>query len=282
MRILPCLLALCLAPAPPLAAWGRRGHEYVAAAALLDLPPDLGGWFQGQEDQLPAHASDPDHWKQNDPLERPRHHLDTEYYGDPGSVPRALAAAQALLGEEAFRAAGQLPWVIQQRVGTLAGAFLAGDRDRVVLESAYLSHYVGDLHVPLHTTRNHDGQETGQHGVHHRWETGLVDRLGDWSIRTQPVRVGASPGLAPWQWLQESFDQAAAVLESDRIANRAQADAEGLAQADTESLRRGSTFWKVFQEREEERVKVQLTRAAQNTAALILQAWTLAGQPPAP
>jgi hypothetical protein len=254
----------------------------VAAAALLDLPPDLGGWFQGQEDQLPAHASDPDHWKQNDPLERPRHHLDTEYYGDPGSVPRALAAAQALLGEEAFRAAGQLPWVIQQRVGTLAGAFLAGDRDRVVLESAYLSHYVGDLHVPLHTTRNHDGQETGQHGVHHRWETGLVDRLGDWSIRTQPVRVGASPGLAPWQWLQESFDQAAAVLESDRIANRAQADAEGLAQADTESLRRGSTFWKVFQEREEERVKVQLTRAAQNTAALILQAWTLAGQPPAP
>jgi hypothetical protein len=282
MRILPCLLALCLAPAPPLAAWGRRGHATVAAAALLDLPPDLADWFRGQEDQLPAHASDPDQWKQGDPLERRRHHLDTEYYGDPGSVPRALAAAQALLGDEAFREAGQLPWVIQERLGTLAGAFLAGDRDRVVLESAYLCHYVGDLHVPLHTTRNHDGQETGQHGVHHRWETGLVDRLGDWTIQAQPVRVGASPGVAPWQWLQDSFDQAAAVLESDRIASDAQAVAGRPAQADADPLRRDSAYWEVFQQREEERVKVQLARAAQNTAALILQAWTLAGQPPAP
>jgi hypothetical protein len=273
MRALHCLLALCLCPPIPLLAWGRLGHERVAAAVLPDLPPELADWFRGREDVLPAHVNDPDQWKETDPLEGPRHYLDSEAYGGPAGVPRDRAEAEAKLGT-AFQANGQVPWVVQDRVGTLAEAFRAGDPDKVAFQAAILCHYVGDLHVPLHTTVNHDGQLTGQHGVHHRWETGLVERLGDWTPDVRPARLGADPDGAPWVWLKASFAQVEAVLADDLTASRA----ETLA-AD---LRHGAAYWRAFMDLEGDRVKEQLSLAAQATARMVLLAWTQAGRPPAP
>jgi hypothetical protein len=273
MRILPCLLALCLCPPIPLSAWGRLGHERVAAAALLDLPPDLADWFRGREDTLPAHANDPDHWKQSDPLEGPRHYLDSEYYGGPAAVPRAKADAEAKLGD-AFQAAGQVPWVVQERVDTQAGAFASGDPEAVAFQAAILCHYVGDVQVPLHTTANHDGQLTGQHGVHARWETGLVEGLEGWAPEVRPASLGTDPAGAPWDWLQASFAQVAPLLDADRTASQAETLAAG--------RRHGPAYWQVFMDLEGNRVREQLNRAAQATARMILLAWTQAGSPPVP
>lgn len=273
MRALPCLLALCLCPPIPLAAWGRLGHERVAAAVLPDLPPEVADWFRGREDVLPAHVNDPDHWKQSDPLEGPRHYLDSENYGGPAEVPRARADAEAKLGD-AFQAAGQVPWVVQDRVGALAGAFASGDPDAAAFQAAILCHYVGDMHVPLHTTVNHDGELTGQHGVHSRWETGLVERMEDWAPEVRPANLGTDPAGAPWDWLQASFAQVAQVLADDRAASRAETLAAG--------RHPGAAYWEAFMDLEGNRVREQLNRAAQATARMILLAWTQAGSPPAP
>lgn len=271
MRLLPCLLALALFPPPPLAAWGREGHERVAALACRDLPAPLAAWFRGREAVLRDHVNDPDHWKLDDPGEGPRHFLDTEAYGGPAGVPRALGEARARLGPEAFARDGQAPWVIQDRVQGLAQAFRAGDPDRVALAAAFLCHYVGDLNVPLHTTADYDGRSSGQAGVHRRWETGLVERLGAWE--PEPRQAALDPlGLqAPWAWLEEANALVAPLLLDDREAGSGPPREDDL----------GPGYWAEFNRRQGPVVREQLERAGQRTAQMILLAWHLAGEPAA-
>jgi len=265
MRFLPALLVTCLCAPQPLAAWGRRGHQIVARLALQDLPAGPAAWFVGQEGTVTAHSSDPDEWK-DDPLEGPRHFLEMDAYG--GHVPILVSEARERLGPAVFQRAGQLPWVIQDRVKDLAQAFKRKDRAQVALLAAILSHYVGDLHVPLHSVRNYDGQQTMQRGIHSRWETGLVDRMTG-----EPLVVPADlePELmtAPWKWLEQANALVPALLADDRAVD----PTPGARGA------RPETYWMLFNKRQGPAVAGQHSKAGQHTAQLILLAWTLAGKP---
>ena len=42
-----------------------------------------------------------------------------------------------------------------------------------------MGHYLGDAHVPLHTTENYNGQMTGQTGIHAFWESRLPELFAD-------------------------------------------------------------------------------------------------------
>ena len=53
----------------------------------------------------------------------------------------------------------------------LTKAFKSQNKDSILFYAADLGHYIGDLHVPLHTTMNYDGQLTGQNGLHGLWES---------------------------------------------------------------------------------------------------------------
>ena len=265
--------ALAAATAQPLPAWGALGHQMAATASVQDLPPELAAWFLDQTDTLHDHANDPDHWKQRDPLEGPRHYLDCEAYGSAAQVPVDEDAAQARLGPAEFQHNGQVPWVVQAQ--SLAKAFTRGDRDQVALEAAILSHYVADLSVPLHTSSNHDGAKTGQHGVHRRWESNLLERIVEeqgWSPEARPAQVGPDAWNSPFTWLVQGFDLVPRVLADDLTATRAEARREPV----------GASYWRVFQRLEEPVVKEQLTLAAQRTAEMVTLAWTRAGMPPAP
>jgi hypothetical protein len=57
----------------------------------------------------------------------------------------------------------------------LTEAFKQKDVKRILRISADLGHYIGDAHVPLHTTENYNGQLTGQHGIHGLWESRLPE-----------------------------------------------------------------------------------------------------------
>ena len=264
MRLLSLLVLACLTFTLPLAAWGRKGHRLVAQLALQDLPPGPAAWFHGSEAILLDHSSDPDQWKQ-DPQEGPRHFLEMDPYG--ATVPYSMAEAQAQVGPALFRKAGQLPWVIQAQTTELIKAFQRGDRGQIAYVASILSHYVGDLHVPLHTVANYDGQLTDQKGVHSRWETGLVDRMTG-EPDSRPASLEPELTKAPWRWLTESNALAASVLADDRASGPGQGA-------------KGETYWLLFAKRQGPVVKDQLARAGQHTAQLILFAWTQAGQPKA-
>ena len=50
---------------------------------------------------------------------------------------------------------------------------------RILRISAEIGHYIGDAHVPLHTTENYNGQLSGQEGIHAFWESRLPEMFSD-------------------------------------------------------------------------------------------------------
>jgi hypothetical protein len=267
------LPALVLLLAAPLAAWGERGHRLAATRALTALPPELRAWYAGREARLADAAVEPDGWRAHDRKEGPRHYLNTELYGRPEDIPHEAEAALAKVGGAIFQKAGTVPWVIQDRQRELVAAFRSGDAAKVAEVSGWLSHYVADLHVPLHTTTNHDGQLSDQRGIHSRWESGLVERyLTEASI--QPgAAVAADAARAPWEWLAESFARVPKLLADDGEASRGES---------REQPQRSVGYWRNFWALQGPVVEDQLTRATRRMAGLWLAAWREAGSPKVP
>ena len=265
---------MLLVAASSLQAWGERGHRAVTALALKSLPESLDPWFKGREADVMDHASDPDHWRQ-DRKEGPRHYMDMEPYGGPASLPRTLEAARQQAGGDFYRL-GVVPWIIQDRWRDLVDAFQQGDAARVTFATAVMGHYIADAHVPLHTTKHHDGQATNQRGVHSRWETGLVERY------IQPEALACPPAQAdpaflarPWEWLGASHALIPQLLEDDRDADRT-----------TPMTGRGwvrtQAYWMIFRARQIPVVQQQLQLAGKHLGDAVLSAWIEAGRPAAP
>ena len=57
-----------------------------------------------------------------------------------------------------------------------------GSSKHIVKVAADLGHYIGDAHVPLHTTYNYNGQFSGQTGIHSLWETHVYELTIDQRI----------------------------------------------------------------------------------------------------
>ncbi len=271
MRILFLVLFFVATPLWP---WGDKGHRVVSALALRSLPNGPRAWFSGREAEVADHASDPDHWKQ-DRKEGPRHFLDMEPYGGPEHLPRKLEEARAKVGEDYYRH-GVVPWIIQDRWRDLVEAFRAGDPTQVAMATAILGHYVADAHVPLHTTENHNGQNTQQKGVHSRWESGLVERyVQEEALVVQPARPDPAFLDRPWEWLRAAHGLVPQLLENDQTSDRTTPQASPTKQ-------RTQAYWLIFWARQGPVVKQQLSLAGQHLGDAILNAWTAAAKPVAP
>lgn len=70
---------------------------------------------------------------------------------------------------------GIVPWHIEKLVNGLVYAFKEKDEEKILRLCSDIGHYVGDSHVPLHTTLNYNGQLTGQDGIHGFWESRLPE-----------------------------------------------------------------------------------------------------------
>lgn len=264
-------VVLLLLAAQPLTAWGDRGHRIASGLALAGLPQPVRTWYAGQEEVVLDHASDPDHWRP-DRKEGPRHFLDVEPYGGPGHLPRTLEEARTRLGAD-FMRYGTAPWIVQDRWRNLVAAFRTGDGPAVAIATAILGHYIADLHVPLHTTTNHDGQATNQTGVHRRWETGLVERfLQPQGLEALPATVAPDWPASPWIWLGAAHGLVPQLLDDDRAADRT-------TPMSGRKPRRTQAYWMLFWARQGPTVKRQLQLSGQHLGDAILMAWIAAGRP---
>lgn len=267
MRMLLMLSLLAL----PLAAWGPKGHRLVAEASLRTLPLELRGWYAGQETTFMEGSLEPDRQKAVDPGEKARHRFRLEFYEGSG-VPTDEAKAFRQLGRKAFAKAGSLPWAIGARYQALVAAFRSGDPGSVIKESAWLCHYVADGQVPLHTSRNNDGQESDQEGIHERWEQGLVEWKVEAIPESRPASVLGEPLQAPFQWLAEAHARVPALLEADRQAF------QGAYPRDSGRPWKDPA-WTRFWELQGKPLQQQLRLAAERTGDLLVTAWTQAGSP---
>lgn len=105
--------------------------------------------------------------------EGPRHYIDIDDHAD--SLPQHWSEAVKKFTKDSLMAHGIVPWHTYTMFLRLKEAFMLGNPDKILRISSELGHYVADAHVPLHTTSNHNGQKTDQHGIHGLWESRLPE-----------------------------------------------------------------------------------------------------------
>ena len=192
----------------PLYCWGFFGHRMINEYAIYLLPPQLLVLFKPSLEYLREHAVDADKRRYIISAEAPRHYIDMDHYGHYPfpELPRRWEDAVAKYSEDSLQAHGILPWRILQMMGALTKAFHEKNSKDILRLSADLGHYIGDAHVPLHTSSNHNGQKTGQHGIHGFWESRLPELLAasDWDFFMEKAVYIKNPAQHIWDRILES------------------------------------------------------------------------------
>lgn len=160
--------------------WGFYGHKRINRMAVFTLPQEMFGFYKEHLEYITEHAVDPDKRRYALEGEAPKHYIDLDHYYKPGEnpfevMPERWQDAVAKFTEDTLQAYGIVPWNITWMKSKLQKAFETGNVDLILKYSADIGHYVGDAHVPLHTTENYNGQMTGQYGIHGLWESRLVE-----------------------------------------------------------------------------------------------------------
>jgi len=156
--------------------WGYVGHNIISYNTILSALPEME-FFDTWADSIAAHASDADQRKSWDPYEAPKHYIDIDNYPEfiaTGTIPQSFDSLVAIHGYSFVMDQGILPWAILNTADSLQVAFEINDMHKAMLIAADLGHYIADSHMPLHITRNYNGQYTGQYGVHSRYESNLI------------------------------------------------------------------------------------------------------------
>lgn len=81
--------------------------------------------------------------------------------------------------EEHFSQEGIVPYHLYHYYFALVNAFEERNPKKILRRANDIGHYIADAHVPLHTTKNYNGQLTNQIGIHAFWENRIPELLGD-------------------------------------------------------------------------------------------------------
>lgn len=225
-------------------AWGFWGHQHINNKAVFTLPKSMFGFFKTNIGFITEHAVDPDKRRYADPEEAPRHFIDIDRYGEHpfDSLPRTWKEAVVKIGEDTLKAHGIVPYHIPKMLYRLTEAFKDKDKFKILKYAAELGHYVGDAHVPLHCTRNYNGQLTGQHGIHGFWESRIPETYGDdYEYFVGRARYIKDPIAYTWNIIKESYAAHDSVLQIEKELNaRTAADRKYAFEE------RGATIVKVY------------------------------------
>jgi molybdenum ABC transporter molybdate-binding protein len=296
----------------------------VAAREVAREAPGLGTSMVDREHMLSHLANVPDIvWRSGDQATReangPTHFFDADYV-DPSAtnLPRDLKVVINKVRElcskqksctfgpnatdqQILDKVGTAPWRIAQihqkmtdalrnfaRLQTSAASRdkLNSTWDEALLWAGLLSHFVGDLSQPLHTTKNYDGWENGHGGIHAWFETLLVSHLGleldvDVANRTQlrlsktKEKHAVSALDIALELASESWSQLTTLWTLDRnaIVKKGQISPEGVkAPAERIQLEKVDTAYEKF-------AIDRLSVGASTLARLWIKAWQDAGSP---
>jgi hypothetical protein len=165
--------------------WWNIGHGFISDAALQHLPPALRSQMTALYGTIrPASTNEPPG----------QHYIDVDAYPEffSHTFPRDLNVLIANHGQAFVNSTGHSPWVIGDYLTTLtarmSSAHTNADRLALAQTAGEMAHYIEDIHQPLHTTQNYDGQLTGNFGVHARSEGEMINRhLADLTIAPSPA-----------------------------------------------------------------------------------------------
>ena len=276
LRLGTLALLLTLIPAPSFA-WGAAAHRFIMGRAIELLPADIRPFFERHRAELVLRVNDPDTWRVVGWADDSNHFVDfgrAELGPYPfTALPREYGAALEKYGATGLARIGTLPWREAEQFGNLRRAFESFRRNfafaasDTTLFAAVASHYLQDAHMPLHASNNNDGQLTGQHGVHARFETALFERYETrLTIRPSPAAPVKDARETAFETLLASHQLSGILLQADK-------DAAG------PTRRYDDQYFDRFFANARELLEQQITRSISATAALITGAWEAAGKP---
>lgn len=280
------LLLVSITSYNPAYTWGFFAHQKINRLAIFTLPPEMIGFYKRNINFITEHAVDPDKRRYASEGEAPRHYIDIDHYSEehPFEVmPRKWDDAVAKYTEDTLQAYGIVPWHIEVMVNRLTYAFKSGDVDRILQVSADLGHYIGDSHVPLHTTENYNGQMTGQRGIHGFWESRLPELYFDsYDLLSGRAKYIENPLDYAWETVEASHAAHDSVLDFERILNEKFPQDRKYAYE-----QRGATTMKVyseeyskaFDEMIEGQVERRMLKAIYSVGSFWYTAWVNAGKP---
>ncbi|MGF1925384.1 MAG: zinc dependent phospholipase C family protein [Bacteroidia bacterium] len=264
--------------------WGFFAHKRINQLAIFTLPIEMIHFYKANSNYIITHAVDPDKRRYIDTLEAPRHYLDVENYEDQiDSIPKKWTDALTKYGQKKLNASGIVPWQIERTYYNLVKAFKLHDSLKILKYSADLGHYVGDAHVPLHTTHNHNGQLTNQSGIHGFWESRIPELFAvDYNLVVGKANYIESPLNAAWAIVKQSHVAVDSVLRFEAELGRSfRSDQKySFSKRGNRVTRQYSiSYSKVYQAKMNGMVEKRMRAAVLATGSFWYSAWVDAGQP---
>ena len=265
--------------------WGFFAHKKINQTAVFILPTPMAKFYKKHADAITEKAVDADKRCYVDSLESPRHFIDIEDYQDSVSdtIPIHWRQATEKFQERKLRASGMIPWQIYLTYLQLVKAFRSHNIDAIIRYSADLGHYVSDAHVPLHTTRNYNGQLTAQIGIHAFWES----RLPEMFVEHYNLFVGkayylSSPLDSAWAIVRESNSLVDSVLFIEKELSRTfpkHLQRSYITRNNILVFTYSDAYATAYHQRMQGMVEDRMRKSIQRTGSFWFSAWVDAGQP---
>ncbi|MEE8340951.1 MAG: hypothetical protein V3R52_02510, partial [Candidatus Neomarinimicrobiota bacterium] len=259
--------------------WGYDVHRRIARSAVQAVSGDFGNFLSLHIEDLSGHAADPDFWKADDPKEGYRHFIDADLYDEYpfDNIPRNIESLYAKYGEENIDQWGIAPWTIDDYCNKLTGLFIAGKWEESINVMSSLSHYIADIHMPLHTCANYNGQLTGNEGVHFRWEVSIIERYV-----TQIKPLGEAKIIddlleTVFTIVKESYNVYPLLISADSLARAPLSKIQADSLNTYEKLSFEEEYLSVLYSQTSDVVHDRLSKAAERIASYWYTCWVNAG-----
>jgi hypothetical protein len=185
---------------------------------------------------------------------------------------------------EVIQQNGIVPWWLQTMQFRLTEAFKEKNASRILKLSAEIGHYLADAHVPLHASSNHNGQFTGQRGIHGFWESRIPELLAEneWDFFIGKATYIKNPPDFIWKRVLESAAASDTVLKYEQqLSNQFPADQKFSFETRNGIIVRqySSSFSKAYDKLLKGMVERRMRQSIFAVGSFWYTAWVNAGQP---
>jgi hypothetical protein len=201
--------------------WGFYAHKELNYYSCFLLPYEMFGFYKENIDLIREFAVKADQRRYAVDGEAPKHYIDLDHYEKSlplDTMPRKWNDAVAKYSEDTLLAYGIVPWNVVTVLNRLSKAMERKDYERIIKYSADLGHYIGDAHVPLHATKNYNGQLTDQKGIHGLWESRIPELFAtNFDYFIGKAKYINNPLNFIWDRVEESFGAKDSVLRLEKV-----------------------------------------------------------------
>lgn len=254
-----------------LSSWGGTGHYIISLEAIRSFNSEMIQ-FLDWGNYLAGHASDADNRKSTDPSEAPKHYIDIDNY--PGfqtnqQIPFTFTDAVNTYGYSFVIDNGILPWATKTTYDSLVLALKDLRVERAKQLAADLGHYVADGHMPLHLTKNYNGQLTGNTGIHSRYESTMINSHADEFYNSEPRQINYIQDIQQYifDYIIFNYRYVDSTIKADDYAKSINPDYNSQQYKDALWQKTKGFTMQLF------------ANASQRLAELIFSAWIDAGSP---